>query len=46
MRVAQTFMQLTTMCVVIVDYSIIVDGVGRERLSHAFVCDVTGEECP
>ncbi len=46
MIVGQTFMQLTMRCVVIVHYSIIVDGVGRERLSHAFVCDVTGEECP
>ena len=39
-------MQLTIMCVVIVGYSIIVDGVGRECLSHAVVCDVTGGECP
>ena len=31
---------------VIVCYSIIVDGVGRECLSHAVVCDVTGMECP
>ena len=43
MRVGQTFMQLTFMCVVIVGYNIIiVDGVGRECLSHAVVCDVTG----
>ena len=46
MRVGQTFMQLAMGCVVIVGYSIIVDGVGRECLSHAVVCDVTGVECP
>ena len=39
-------MQLTIMCVVIVGFSIIVDGVGRECLSHAVVCDVAGGECP
>ena len=47
MRVGQTFMKLPIMCVVIVvGYGIIVDGVGRECLSHAVVCDVTGDECP
>ena len=45
MRAGQIFMQLTLMYVVIVVYSIIVDGVERKCLSHAVVCNVTGVDC-